>query len=121
MRIAIKNIDGFIYIDKNLREDINYTDAPYNFTLIEIDDKYNDCFGVDFDEDLKFNVGKYDARKQKENSQVRIQELKGFLANTDYKAIKYAEGLITEKEYTEIKAQRQEWREEINRLEEEMK
>ena len=39
------------------------------------------------------------------------------LANTDYKAIKYAEGLISEEEYAEIKAERAAWRERINELE----
>jgi len=48
---------------------------------------------------------------------INIDELKLNLANTDYKAIKYAEGLISEEEYTSIKTQRQFWRDEINRLE----
>ena len=50
----------------------------------------------------------------------KIQELKSLLLNTDYKAIKYAEGLITEEEYEPIKQQRQSWRDEINRLEKEI-
>ena len=36
---------------------------------------------------------------------------------TDYQAIKYAEGQLTEEEYAPIKAQRQAWRDEINLLE----
>ena len=56
-----------------------------------------------------------------ENKQVgyrkRIAELKKFLAESDYKAIKYAEGAISEAEYTITKAQRQGWRDEINTLE----
>ena len=47
----------------------------------------------------------------------QIRELKIQLENTDYKAIKYAEGLLTEEEYAEVKAQRQEWRAKINELE----
>lgn len=47
----------------------------------------------------------------------RISELKKLLAESDYKAIKYAEGLISESEYTITKAQRQAWRDEINTLE----
>ena len=47
----------------------------------------------------------------------RIGELKAMLRATDYKAIKYAEGYLSEEEYAEDKAQRQEWREEINELE----
>lgn len=44
----------------------------------------------------------------------RIAELKGLLAATDYKAIKYAEGELTAEEYAETKAERQAWRAEIN-------
>lgn len=47
----------------------------------------------------------------------QILRLKSQLKQTDYKAIKYAEGWITEEEYAEIKAERQRIREEINRLE----
>lgn len=46
-----------------------------------------------------------------------INALKSLLADTDYKAIKYAEGAIDEEEYTEIKALRQSWREKINEIE----
>lgn len=49
-----------------------------------------------------------------------INELKKKLFDTDYKAIKYSEGLLTDKEYAEVKAQRQAWRDEINRLEEKL-
>lgn len=47
----------------------------------------------------------------------RIEMLKSELASTDYKAIKYAEGWISEEEYAPIKATRQEIRDEINELE----
>lgn len=50
----------------------------------------------------------------------QIEQLKQNLADTDYQAIKYAEGLISEEEYAETKQLRQEWREEINRLEKEL-
>ena len=49
--------------------------------------------------------------------QARISELKMLLAESDYKAIKFAEGWLTGDEYAYTKAQRQEWREEINALE----
>lgn len=55
--------------------------------------------------------------KQKLQIKSRIQELKQNLANTDYQAIKYAEGMISENDYQPIKAQRQAWRDEINELE----
>lgn len=46
----------------------------------------------------------------------QIRELQGKLAATDYQALKYSEGWITEKDYTEIKANRQSWRDAINQL-----
>jgi hypothetical protein len=50
----------------------------------------------------------------------RISHLKENLADTDYQAIKYAEGWITDEEYEPLKLQRQAWRDEINRLESSM-
>ena len=52
--------------------------------------------------------------------QARIAELKHNLDETDYLAIKYAEGFISETDYAPIKAQRQAWRDEINALEAEL-
>ncbi len=51
---------------------------------------------------------------------IRIHVLKNKLQQTDYQAIKYAEGQISEQDYAPIKAQRQSWRNEINELEEEI-
>lgn len=47
----------------------------------------------------------------------QINELKANLVKTDYKAIKFAEGEISEENYAEIRLQRRVWREEINNLE----
>ena len=47
----------------------------------------------------------------------KIDELKQKLADTDYIACKIAEGAATIKEYAKELQQRQQWREEINRLE----
>ena len=47
----------------------------------------------------------------------KISQLKDNLADTDYQAIKYAEGWITDEEYEPLKLQRQAWRNEINMLE----
>lgn len=51
----------------------------------------------------------------------KILILKNNLAKTDYKVIKYFEGLMPAVEYEKIRAQRQAWRDEINRLECELK
>ena len=48
---------------------------------------------------------------------VQIKELKQKLADTDYQAIKFAEGELTESEYAPTKAQRKAWRDRINELE----
>ena len=48
---------------------------------------------------------------------IEIQQLKKQLSDTDYKAIKYAEGQISEDEYSEIKSERQGYRDRINYLE----
>ena len=37
---------------------------PYNYTKVEIDDKYSDCQASDFNDDLTFSIEKYNARKQ---------------------------------------------------------
>lgn len=50
----------------------------------------------------------------------RINYLKLKLSKTDYKAIKYAEGLISDEDYATVKAERQDWRNEINALEAEV-
>ena len=50
-----------------------------------------------------------------------INALKQLLANTDYKALKYAEGLITDEEYKETLELRKSYRYKINKYEEELK
>lgn len=52
-----------------------------------------------------------------EFKQMQISQLKAQLAETDYKAIKFAEGWITAEEYEPVKAKRQAIRDKINELE----
>ena len=54
--------------------------------------------------------------KQKTLSIVRQKEMTARynLSRTDYQAIKFAEGELTVEEYTEVKAQRSQWRKEVN-------
>lgn len=49
-----------------------------------------------------------------------INAIKEELAESDYKAIKYAEGWLTEDEYAPVKAHRQALRDKINELEAEL-
>lgn len=51
----------------------------------------------------------------------KINQYKKMLSDTDYKALKYMEGYLTDEEYAETKIQRQEWRNKINELEEKLK
>lgn len=53
----------------------------------------------------------------RENAIQEIATLKKALSDTDYKAIKYAEGQISEEEYASVKAERQGYRDRINELE----
>jgi len=60
---------------------------------------------------------KTEADLLKDQYRLEIQQLKKQLSDTDYKAIKYAEGQISESEYASIKAERQGYRDRINELE----
>ena len=39
---------------------------PYNYKIVEIDDKYADCLISDFNQDLSFSIDKYKSRKEVE-------------------------------------------------------
>lgn len=66
-------------------------------------------------EDKINNIGFYKLVKTEEV--LEIEQLKQKLFDTDYQAIKFAEGLISEQEYAPIKEERQSWRDRINELE----
>ena len=53
----------------------------------------------------------------RDNAIQEITQLKKQLSDTDYKAIKYAEGQLTEEEYSLTRTQRASWRARINELE----
>lgn len=55
----------------------------------------------------------------KENAIKEISQLKKALSDTDYKAIKYAEGELTAEEYAPDKEQRAYWRQRINLIQQE--
>lgn len=88
-------------------EEIDNIEKPqiYGYKTLIIKDFINNIAFFDFE--LK-------------NEMKQIEELKKNLSDTDYQAIKYAEGQITAEDYEPIKAQRQAWRDEINRLEAEL-
>lgn len=47
----------------------------------------------------------------------RIRELKKMLSESDYKALKFSDGVLTEEEYAPVREKRREWRSEINEIE----
>lgn len=51
----------------------------------------------------------------------KICVLKQNLSRTDYQALKFSDGALTEEEYAPMRAQRQAWRDEINAAEEEIR
>ena len=75
------------------------------------------CFDLETNTLIDYDNSQEISKRQKLD---RIQELKSLLSKTDYQAIKYAEGLISEQEYAPIKTQRQAYRNEINKLEVEL-
>ena len=54
----------------------------------------------------------------KDQYRLEITQLKKELSDTDYKAIKFAEGQLTEEEYAPTRSQRASWRAKINKLQE---
>lgn len=62
---------------------------------------------------------KHDESKRREKKN-RIYELKALLQESDYKAIKFAEGELSAEEYEPTRLQRRAWREEINVIESEL-
>lgn len=63
---------------------------------------------------------RYEETPRTEQIEDRIRDLKKMLTNSDYKAIKFSEGQMTEQEYAPIRSERAAWRAEINELEEEL-
>jgi hypothetical protein len=60
---------------------------------------------------------KTEADLLKDQYRLEISQLKKQLSDTDYKAIKYAEGQISEEDYANVRELRQGYRDRINELE----
>lgn len=60
---------------------------------------------------------KTEADLLKDQYRLEITQLKKQLSDSDYKAIKFAEGQISESEYASVRAERQGYRDRINELE----
>lgn len=64
-----------------------------------------------------YEVVEIPAPTQEELNAMEIKRLKGELASTDYKCLKYVDGALTDEEYADIRAYRAELRARINELE----
>ena len=104
---------GLIFVD-----DEDYTNKAnwcneHNCYIIEIEAKEDGTRQFQ----IKQIPQKTEDEKLIEQYQSEIVELKKYLSDTDYKAIKFAEGEITESDYQEVKSQRHNARARINELE----
>lgn len=81
----------------------NWCNESGEYQINEVDDEY--C------------VVKTPEPTAEEIAKQRIAELKKLLVDTDYIAVKIAEGAATKEDYADVIAQRQGWRDEINELE----
>lgn len=135
MFIAIrKEPNGSLYMDKKIYsrtqevQDENgnitiqplFTDEtlsqpPYNYTKVEIDDKYSDCQASDFNDDLSFSPLKYMDRKIKEKDNLRIAEIKPRLEQLSQDLIQAQAGAVFE-DLEERKAEFQELHNELRTL-----
>ena len=89
-------------------------DIENNYIPIE-DTQQSDINGWTYRKDLCPMKTEQDLLK--DQCRLEITQLKKQLSDTDYKAIKYAEGQLTEEEYSLIRLQRQSYRDRINELE----
>ena len=89
-------------------------DIENNYISIE-DTQQSDINGWTYRKELC--PMKTEEDKLKDQYRIEITQLKKALSDTDYKAIKFAEGQISEEEYSEIKSERQGYRDRINYLE----
>lgn len=90
-------------------------DIEHNYILIA-DTEKSDVNGFTYPKELCPHKSEHDLQVEVWNRE--IFELKEELNRTDYKAIKYAEGVMTDEEYQPVGIQRQTWRHRINELEE---
>lgn len=75
----------------------------------------NGCVIKDFNYGIEFAIGVPYTQEQTEKF-LKIKNAKKYLESTDYKAIKYAEGALTEEEYAPTKKSRAQTRALINEL-----
>ena len=124
MFIAIrKESDGSLYMDKNFFNRFTNKDLEtYNYIKVEIPQSVDikKVISSDFNDDLTFNIVKYQSRLRKEEIDYKIQELKTKLAKLDYIGVKIATGRGTREEYAKEIELMTFYANEINNLEKEL-
>ncbi len=101
----------------------DYQTFPETDDMIEVDENVlleigkTKCFDT-----INKKVIDYDNSNnaRKEELQRQINHYKSLLTESDYRAIKYAEGYYTEEQYAPYKAERQACRDAINQLEQQL-
>lgn len=107
---AVEEVGHYITLKEypNGGKDVEWVvDTPARPEVVEHDET----------EEIKVYIPYTDEELRKIAAEARIGELKRLLRESDYKAIKYAEGVLTAEEYAPVKAERQVYRKEINELE----
>lgn len=98
--------------DKTRKKELQLTDINLDMgQLVSTTLKTTDAYGNESKEYILVylpSIGK---------ARAEIKALKAKLDDTDYKAIKFAEGELSAYEYESVKAERRAWRERINKLE----
>ena len=101
MRIAIVNEDGIV---------TNIIEAPMIYA-----DNQKPCYDWTELREAYTDVEPVEHAKERYSS-AAISVLKSLLDQTDYEAIKYAEGVTTAAQFANIKAAREAWRTAINSI-----
>ena len=103
----------------------SWTSYPFDESkpYITVKDPSTIHLGIDkvVDGKLVRDKEKYQNTLEIEEKHRRILVFKKKLADSDYLLFKYLEGELSKEEYEQIKIQRQSYREQINKLEEEIK
>ena len=118
--------EGLVYYEKMYEDghlgsftksaELAYKFGWFDNSIPEEDLEVSDVNGWTYPKELCPH--KTQAMIDRDNAIQEINQLKKQLADSDYKAIKFAEGEINPEDYLPIKNQRAEWRSRINQLQE---
>lgn len=114
--IFIADFTGWKPIDAGFGD--KYAHAQGNYLEKSIVDDYGNYNYIYIDKKILDNP--HPNAETIANLNQQITELKQQLANTDYQAIKYAEGELSAEDYAPMKIKRAGWRVEINQLQQQL-